>query len=231
MEHFTRWVKPQQRPSHYVHGTWTQGLWAGYLSEPSTAVNNVSGSWNQPVFNEANSPGDPSFWVGMTDKNSTVVQAGADSAANLVPGENNRHYEFWVEDYNANHPTGAVYQLAPYVQGGQQVFVYVVYGGSTSMAFLENEVSGAATTVTFSTPYYSGAYAAYVYEASGSIYSTGWGTVNFSDLTLGFANGGGAGFNYYPTTQVILQYGSFPWDYLTPSSINQSTGGFSLNNG
>lgn len=85
MEDARTYVAPEQRPTHYVHGTLTTDNWAGYLSQPSSPVDSVSGGWNQPQFNEGSSPGDPSFWVGTTN-NSVIVQAGADSGANRTDG-------------------------------------------------------------------------------------------------------------------------------------------------
>ncbi len=133
-----------------------------------------------------------------------------------------------MEDF----PKGTVWEAKPYVQGSQNVYVQVVYQGSTSLAFLENETSGVYTSVPFSTPDYSGEYAAYIYESvgvtSGLGYPSGWGTVTFHSCQLALSNGAGGLFYGYPTTKVVQQYGPYPWDYIVPSSINQSLSGFSV---
>jgi hypothetical protein len=181
------WTHVMSYAKYYEKGTLTPTVntissdsdsspnWAGYViqSTPNngTIYSQAWGDWTQPP---AVSGTRPACWVGVggyTQPN-FVVQAGAISNTTSMPGAV-RAVEFAVEDYQPNG--GGVIQLvsSPVINGGDELYAQVMYGGATSTAFLLDFRTYAYNIVSFATQYYSGLSAEYIYEPLNNMYSTG----------------------------------------------------------
>jgi hypothetical protein len=228
MAHAKYYVKPEQKPSTAVRGlvgTSYSLNWAGYIVNCTDNVRNgytpkytvVHGFWTQPTYS---GNGLPSFWMGMggwTGSN-YIVQAGADSNALLQGGSS--QYEFWVEDY----PLGLIWQAQPAVNGGNQLYVSVVYNGATSTAFLENATTGQYTSVAFNTPYYDGKSADYIYESVPGFPYPSWGSTQFLQCSLYWKDSSGAYgagyFTNYNYIKVIMRTASGVTKAIPSSASN-----------
>lgn len=182
--------------------------WAGYVVKGGDNPNNgytpryteTIGEWYQVSYSGS---GMVAFWTGLggVPGSNSIVQAGATSNLPTSP-----YYEFWVEDC----PSGAINEATPSVNAGDQLYVHVAYGGSTSTAFLLNETTVTYTTVSFNTPYYDGKSADYIYEdpTYASVYPQ-WGSTQFSTCYLYWtddSNNGGSGyFDSYNYEKVIMR--------------------------
>ncbi len=231
MSHAKIYVKPEQYPTTTVYGLvrTSQSInWAGYIVNSSDNPNNgytpsytrTIGEWYQvPSTNT----GMLAFWTGIGGGpgSSYIVQAGATSNLPTSP-----YYEFWVEDY----PYGAIKEAQPPVNSGDQVYVDVTYGGSTSTAFLLDETTVTYTTVTFNTPDYDGKSADYIYEDPNTQVYGQWSGANpFSSCYLYWtdqSNNSGAGyFDSYGYQKIIMNDGAY--DRGWPSD-NPSGGSFDM---
>jgi hypothetical protein len=231
MEHAKQYVKPIQEPSLFRYGYLgdyfnggTAGTlsWAGYVA-PSVNNGNelyteTSAYWTQPSYVNNTWAG---FWTGLGGANNTttIVQAGATSDANTYGGSS--PYEFWMED----HPNGAIYEAAPVLNAGNEVYVYVEYiGNQQSNVFFENVTTQKYTSVPLTTLYYDGSSVDYVNEETN--YSN-WGSVNFSNCDYALSNGTNGPFtnlNYY---RYISGAPGYTW--AIPAYPPTSNGSFTIN--
>jgi len=222
MENAKHYVKPIQTPSTSIHGLYSTGYaynWAGYAVQSvyNGGVNYTRAwaQWNQPSYSGS---ADPSFWVGVGGYiYSGLVQAGADSNAPAQGGSN--RYEFWVEDA----PDGTIWEAAPAVSGGDNLYVIVEYHGSQSSAFLENVTTGNYTIVYFNSPHYDGTCAEIMHEAPGYVYGS-WGTMNFTNANVGTSTSSGLFTNYNYTKVIMTNNGgsSGSWEAYPSSASNGS---------
>jgi hypothetical protein len=200
------YVKPHLKPSNIQHDFYNTnnlagiGVWGGnnVRNGYTPTYTGCSATWTMPVY----SPGYgathevASYWTGIggIKGSTTIVQAGAD-ANRLYRGET-PSYVFWVENISGgtDYYNQDVTSLS--VNGGDNVYVSVTYGGVNSVAYFLNITTSQYTSVSFSASVYDGTSANFLFENAWPPvpyqHYDNIPTVHFSSSTLYWHDGSGA---------------------------------------
>jgi hypothetical protein len=166
--------------------------------------NEVYGQWTQNQSSAC-----VGYWVGLGGMdNGYLVQAGGASdlpQSVVIQAKLSSNYAFFVEDW----PKLCIYEATPVVQAGNVLYVNVVYNGANSEAFLLNESTNTYTWVNFSTPYYNGDSAEYMFEPK-QYPPPNIGSSNFSECWLDNASSGFGLFTDYTYEQYDIMNEAYP---------------------
>jgi len=114
--------------------------------------------------------------------------------------------------------------------GGDTAYSQVIYEGSTSWAYVENEITGVHTSLYFETPDFNGHSAEWIYEAvdTPAGYRAGISTYFSGPQLTTMAGGGGLFWTYNTTKDIMNSNGKCSGGTVEgqPGPINENTSGF-----